>query len=48
VMRKPEREFATQMANEAAEAVEMILKDGAGKAMTRFNKRVGTAEQDPE
>ena len=48
VMRKPDREFATQMAQEAAEAVEMILKEGAGKAMTRFNQRVGAAEQDPE
>jgi hypothetical protein len=36
------------MAGEAAEAVEMILSDGVGKAMTRFNKRVGAAEQDPE
>jgi peptidyl-tRNA hydrolase, PTH1 family len=48
VMRKPERGIATQMAGEAAEAVEMILSDGVGKAMTRFNKRVGAAEQDPE
>jgi peptidyl-tRNA hydrolase, PTH1 family len=48
VMRKPEREFAAQMANEAAEAVEMILSDGVGKAMTRFNKRVGAAEQNSE
>jgi peptidyl-tRNA hydrolase, PTH1 family len=40
VMRKPEREIATQMAQEAAEAVEVILSDGVGKAMTRFNKRV--------
>jgi peptidyl-tRNA hydrolase, PTH1 family len=48
VMRKPERGIATQMAGEAAEAVEMILSDGVGQAMTRFNKRVGAAEQDPE
>jgi peptidyl-tRNA hydrolase len=47
VMRKPEREIATQMANEAAEAVEMILSDGVGKAMTRFNKRVA-ADPDSE
>jgi PTH1 family peptidyl-tRNA hydrolase len=48
VMRKPERQIATQMAGEAAEAVVMILGDGVGKAMTRFNKRVEPAEQDAE
>lgn len=48
VMRKSEREFATQMANEAAEAVDLILSEGVGKAMTRFNKRAGAAEQDSE
>jgi PTH1 family peptidyl-tRNA hydrolase len=47
VMRKPEREIATQMAQEAAEAVEVILSDGVGKAMTRFNKRVA-ADPDSE
>jgi peptidyl-tRNA hydrolase, PTH1 family len=48
VMREPEREIATQMANEAAEAVEVILSDGVGQAMTRFNKRVRAAEEDSE
>jgi peptidyl-tRNA hydrolase, PTH1 family len=48
VMRKPEREIATQMATEAAEAVETILSEGVGKAMTRFNKRVEPAGQDSE
>jgi peptidyl-tRNA hydrolase, PTH1 family len=48
VMRRPERELATQMANEAAEAVEVILGDGVGQAMTRFNKRARAAEQDSE
>jgi PTH1 family peptidyl-tRNA hydrolase len=48
VMRKPEREIATQMATEAAEAVETILSEGVGKAMTRFNKRVEPADQDSE
>ena len=48
VMRKPEREIAAQMAVETAEAVEMILTDGVGKAMTRFNKRVESAEKDSE
>jgi peptidyl-tRNA hydrolase, PTH1 family len=48
VMRKPEREIATQMAGEVAEAVETILSEGVGKAMTRFNKRVEPADQDSE
>jgi peptidyl-tRNA hydrolase, PTH1 family len=48
VMRKPEREIAVQMATGAAEAVETILSEGVGKAMTRFNKRVEPADQDSE
>ena len=48
VMRKPEREIAGQMAVETAEAVSMILTEGVGKAMTRFNKRVESAEKDLE
>src|ERR1700677_2558285 len=48
VMRKPEREIAAQMAVETAEAVEMILTEGVGQAMTRFNKRVESAEKDSE
>ena len=48
VMRKPEREIAAQMAVETVEAVEVILTDGVGKAMTRFNKRVEPAEKDLE
>ena len=48
VMRKPEREIAGQMAVETAEAVAMILTEGVGKAMTRFNKRVESAEKDLE
>jgi peptidyl-tRNA hydrolase, PTH1 family len=48
VMRKPEREIAAQMAVETAEAVEMILTGGVGQAMTRFNKRVESAEKDSE
>jgi peptidyl-tRNA hydrolase, PTH1 family len=47
-MRKPEREIAAQMAVETAEAVEMILTGGVGQAMTRFNKRVESAEKDSE
>ena len=48
VMRKPEREIAGQMAVETAEAVAMILTEGVGKAMTRFNKRVESPEKDLE
>jgi PTH1 family peptidyl-tRNA hydrolase len=48
VMRKPEREIAMQMAQEAAEAVELILAEGAGKAMSLLNKRVESAEPDAE
>ena len=44
VMRKPEREIAVQLAQDAAQAVEAILTEGVGKAMTRFNKRVEPAE----
>jgi peptidyl-tRNA hydrolase, PTH1 family len=50
VMRKPEREIAVQLAQEAAQAVEAILTEGVGKAMTRFNKRAESAgpEKDSE
>jgi PTH1 family peptidyl-tRNA hydrolase len=48
VMRKPEREIALQMAQDAAQAVEAILTEGVGKAMTRFNKRVDSAGAEPE
>jgi PTH1 family peptidyl-tRNA hydrolase len=48
VMRKPEREIAAQMAVETVEAVEVILTEGVAKAMTRFNKRVESAEKDSE
>jgi peptidyl-tRNA hydrolase, PTH1 family len=40
-----EREIATQMAAEAAEAVEVILTEGVSKAMSQFNRRVPPAEQ---
>jgi peptidyl-tRNA hydrolase, PTH1 family len=44
-MRKPEREIAVQMTVDAAEAVELILSEGVGKAMSRINRRV-ESEQD--
>ena len=40
-----EREIAAQMVAEAAEAVELILNEGVGKAMTRFNRRVEADRQ---
>jgi peptidyl-tRNA hydrolase, PTH1 family len=44
-MGRAEREIAEQMAADATDAVETILKEGVGKAMTRFNRRVpGTPE----
>ena len=47
-MRKPEREIAAQMVVDAAEAVELILAEGAGKAMAKFNRRVEAGEEDSE
>ena len=39
-MNREHREIAQQMATDAAEAVEIILGDGAAKAMAKFNRRV--------
>ena len=47
-MRKPEREMAAQMAADAAEAVELIVAEGAGKAMAKFNRRAEADEEDSE
>jgi PTH1 family peptidyl-tRNA hydrolase len=47
-MRKPEREIAAEMAVDAAEAVELIVAEGAGKAMAKFNRRVEVGEEDSE
>ena len=47
-MRKPEREIAAQMAADAAEAVELILSEGVGKAMARFNRRVESEDENAE
>jgi PTH1 family peptidyl-tRNA hydrolase len=44
-MGRTEREIATQMAAEAAEAVEVILTEGVSKAMSRFNRRLPPAEE---
>jgi PTH1 family peptidyl-tRNA hydrolase len=47
-MRKAEREMSAQMVREAAEAVEMIIADGVGKAMARFNRKVESADESSE
>jgi peptidyl-tRNA hydrolase, PTH1 family len=47
-MRRAEREIAQQMARDAGEAVELILNEGVGRAMTRFNRRVTPAEEDSQ
>ena len=47
-MRKPEREIAAQMAADAAEAVELIVTEGAGKAMAKFNRRAEADEENSE
>ncbi|MGA8073808.1 MAG: aminoacyl-tRNA hydrolase [Candidatus Acidiferrales bacterium] len=39
-MNREHREIAQQMATDAAEAVEIILGEGAAKAMAKFNRRV--------
>jgi PTH1 family peptidyl-tRNA hydrolase len=46
-MRPAERELALQMAQDAASATETILKEGAGMAMTRFNRRVPGKQEEP-
>ncbi len=47
-MGREEREIAEEMAVEAAEAVEMILTEGAEKAMSRFNRKATPEGADPE
>jgi peptidyl-tRNA hydrolase, PTH1 family len=45
-MGRAEREIAAQMATDAIEAVELILTEGVNKAMTRFNRRVTSTEEE--
>jgi PTH1 family peptidyl-tRNA hydrolase len=45
-MGRAEREIAAQMAADANEAVELILTEGVGKAMTKFNRRVAPPEEE--
>jgi len=45
-MGRAEREIAAQMAADANEAVELVLTEGVGKAMTKFNRRVAPPEEE--
>lgn len=45
-MGRSEREIASQMAAEAADAAELILREGAEKAMTRWNRRNSPLEEE--
>jgi PTH1 family peptidyl-tRNA hydrolase len=47
-MRKPEREVGAQMVADAAEAVDLVLTEGVDKAMTRFNRRVSSTEEESQ
>ena len=47
-MGREERKFAEEMAIEAAGAVEMILVEGREKAMSRFNRKASSTEEDLE
>jgi len=43
-MRRAVMESAAEMLDAAAEAVQAILADGVGRAMSRFNRRVSPTE----
>jgi peptidyl-tRNA hydrolase, PTH1 family len=47
-MRKADLEIAAEMAEQAAEAVELIITRGIGHAMNRFNRRVAPAGETDE
>lgn len=47
-MGKAELEVASQMATDAADAVELILTEGVSKAMSRYNHRVMPSEENSE
>jgi PTH1 family peptidyl-tRNA hydrolase len=47
-MGRAEQEIAARMAAEAGDAVEVILKEGVSRAMSQFNRRVSSAEEDLE
>jgi peptidyl-tRNA hydrolase, PTH1 family len=43
---RADREFAGQMVTDATDAVELIITEGVGKAMSKFNRRVPPLEED--
>ena len=45
-MGRAEREIAGQMVTDAVDAVELIITEGAEKAMSKFNRRVQPPEED--
>ena len=47
-MGKDVREVAVKMIETAADAVEVILAEGVGRAMSRYNRREAAEEQDSE
>jgi PTH1 family peptidyl-tRNA hydrolase len=47
-MGRDERGTAQEMAVEACAAVEAVLTEGLEKAMSRFNRKVTPAEENPE
>ena len=47
-MGRAELEVASQMATDAADAVELILTEGVSKAMSRYNRRVMPSEESSE
>jgi PTH1 family peptidyl-tRNA hydrolase len=47
-MGRAEREIAGQMVTDATDAVELIITEGAEKAMSRFNRRVQAAGTDED
>ena len=45
-MGRAEREVAAQMIADANDAVELIYREGVGKAMSRFNRKAASADED--
>jgi hypothetical protein len=43
-MRKPDLELVSEMIDQAAEAVRVMLTEGVGVAMNRFNRRAEPPE----
>ena len=47
-MGREERKIAEDVLVDAASAVEMILTEGAEKAMSRYNRKASPADEDSE